>query len=95
MTDDEAVVVPGLLPSGPTCKAQARARSGRRAIAGEVVHPVEIEMFERTGGADPVADLGAAGLELRARHGLQRLRVLFAQRPDELAVERLVDGEVD
>src|ERR1700730_17890961 len=51
-------------------------------------------MFERACGANPVANLGASGIELLARQGLQRPRVLLAKRPNELAVERLVDGEV-
>src|SRR5207248_9062002 len=51
-------------------------------------------MLDGAGGADPVADLGAAGIQLLARQVLDRRAVLPAQHVDKAAVERLVDDEM-
>src|SRR5262249_2396826 len=81
-------------PSGPAGEAEACPGAGWRAIAGTIVQPAESEMLERAGDAYPVADFGVPRIELLARQGVQGGRILLAQRPDDLAAELLVDGEV-
>ena len=74
-------------PQAQWREAQAGSRAGRRAVARRVVHPLQVEMLERAGGANPVADLGVSRVELLARQGLQGAGVLLAERANDLAVE--------
>src|SRR5215212_6257512 len=69
--------------SGPEREAEAGAGAGRGAVAGLVERPFEREMLDRAGDSDPVADLGAAGIQLLARQGLDRIAVLAAQHVDK------------
>jgi len=55
------------LQSAPAREAEARARAGRRAVAWAIGRPLQLEVLERPGGADPVADLGVARVEPRTR----------------------------
>src|SRR5262249_5684788 len=75
-------------------KAQARAGTGRRAVARHIFEPVEIEVLGRAGERDPVEDLRPSGVELVARQVLQELRILVGERLEDSAVEFLVDQEV-
>src|SRR5262245_11593153 len=85
---------PPRICSAPTRKAQARPRSCQCAVARTVAHPAEVEVLQRTGGTDPVADLAASRIELIARQLLQCARIFVTQRSDDFAVQRLIDGEV-
>src|SRR5690349_21550508 len=80
--------------SCPEGKAEAGARAGGRAVARYIARPFDVEMLRGTGGADPHADLRAAGIELVPRQGLQRIGVLARAGVDDLAVELLVDDEM-
>src|ERR1700724_316358 len=83
-----------LILSRPEGEAEAGAGAGRGAVARLVERPFEREVLDRAGDADPVADLGAARVELLARQGLDPGGVLVAQQVDKAAVQRLVDDEV-
>src|SRR5262249_8317755 len=80
--------------SPQTRKAKACPRSRRCAVTWTVAHPAEVEVLQRTGGTDPVADLGAARIELIARQLLQCARIFLTQRSDDFAIQCLIDGEV-
>src|SRR5215216_3775610 len=88
------ILAPATEASRPLGETQPSPRSGGRAIARTVGHPAQIEMLQRPAGADPVADLGVARVESRARQVLQGVRILLAERADHLAVEFLVDREM-
>ena len=51
-------------------------------------------MLDRARETDPVADLGAAGIEFLARQGLDASGVVALQHVDKAAVERLVDDKM-
>src|SRR5215467_13218456 len=85
---------PPRICSAPTRKAKACPRSRRCAVTWTVAHPAEVEVLQRTGGTDPVADLGAARIELIARQLLQCARIFLTQRSDDFAIQCLIDGEV-
>src|SRR5215204_3972138 len=78
----------------PECEAEAGAGAGGGAVARLIERPFEREVLDRASDADPVADLGAAGVELLARQGLDRGAVIAAQHVDKAAVEVLVDDEM-
>src|SRR5262249_58416959 len=81
-------------PSGPAREAQPRPGAGRRAVTRAILQPAESEMLQGAGGAYPVANFGVSRVKPLARQRLQGGRILLAQRADDLAVERLVDGEM-
>src|SRR6267154_1874142 len=83
-----------LILSRPEGEAEAGAGAGRGAITGLVQRPFQRQVLDRAGDADPVADLGAAGVELLARQSLDARAVLAPHHVDEAAVERLVDDEM-
>src|SRR5436190_16065671 len=83
-----------LILSRPESETEAGAGAGRGAIARLVERPFERQMLDRAGDRDPVADLGAAGIQFLAREGLDAGGVLVAQPVDEAAVGRLVDDEM-
>src|ERR1700732_4837077 len=83
-----------LILSRPEGETEAGAGAGRGAVARLVERPFEREMLDRAGDADPVADLGAARIELLARQGLDRRGILALHHVEEAAVERLVDDEM-
>src|SRR5690348_280015 len=78
----------------PEGKAEPGAGAGRRAIAGLVERPFEREMLNRAGEADPVADLGAAGVELVAWQRLDSGGIVPLEHVDKAAVERLVHDKM-
>src|SRR4030095_9102900 len=80
--------------SRPMSEAESRACASGRAITRTIGHQAQIETLQRSAGADPVADLGVARIESRARQLLQRVGVLLAERADHLAVELFVDREM-
>src|SRR3954462_2045094 len=82
------------LRSGPMGEAQAGSCSRECAIAGRVVHPLQVEMLERAGGADPVANLGVSRIELLAGQRLERVGVFFAERANDAAIEGFIDRGV-
>src|SRR5580658_4969206 len=67
-------------------EAEAGAGAGRGAIARLVMPPFQRQVLDCTGEADPVADLGAAGVEFFARRRQQRIAVLAGERVDYPAV---------
>src|SRR5437763_6097344 len=71
----------GLLRPESTTKPGAGA--GGRAVAGLVERPFEREMLDRARETDPVADLGAAGIEVLARQGLDFCGVVTIQHDDQ------------
>src|SRR5258706_10508271 len=83
-----------LILSRPEGEAEAGAGAGRGAITGLVQRPFQRQVRDRAGDADPVADLGAAGVELLARQCLDRRRILAPHHVDEAAVQRLVNDEM-
>src|ERR1041385_584609 len=78
----------------PEGKAEPGAGAGRRAIAGLVERPFEREMLNRAGEADPVADLGAAGVELVAWQRLDSGGIVPLEHVDKAPVERLVHDKM-
>src|SRR5690348_10900725 len=83
-----------VLSSRPEGKAEAGAGTGRCPVARDIARPGDIEMLGGAGDADPHADLGAAGVELMPRQGLQRLGILADAGVEQSAVELLVDDEM-
>src|SRR5580700_6083637 len=83
-----------LILSRPEGETEAGAGAGRGAVARLVERPFEREVLDRPGDADPVADLGAPGIELLSRQRLDRGGILVAQQVDKAAVQRLVDDEM-
>src|SRR5258708_23350690 len=83
-----------LILSRPEGEAEAGAGAGRGAITGLVQRPFQRQVLDRAGDADPVADLGAAGVELLARQCLDRPGVVATHHVDEAAVQRLVNDEM-
>src|SRR5690242_14041319 len=78
----------------PECEAEPGAGAGRRAVAGLVKRPFEREMLDCAGEADPIADLGAAGVELVARQRLNGGGIVPLEHVDKAAVERLVHDKM-
>src|SRR5215469_3133557 len=78
----------------PECETKTGAGPGGRAIARLVKRPFEREMLDRAGDADPVSDLGAAGVQQLARQVLDRLAVAALQHVEKAAVERFVDDKM-
>src|SRR3954469_23237198 len=73
--------------SAPVREAQARAGAGRRPVGGDVLDALQGEVLHRARHADPVADLGASGIELLTGQGSQGAGVLLAQGTHHAAVE--------
>src|SRR5262249_22504998 len=55
---------------------------------------IEVEALERAGRTGPAAQLARAGLETLARQRREVLRLLAAQRRDELLIDLFVDHEM-
>src|SRR5215472_17238969 len=80
--------------SRPISETEPSAGAGGSAVAGDIMRPGHVEMLDGTADADPHADLGAAGIELFPRQGLQLFAVLALKRIDDPAVELLIDDKV-
>src|SRR5262245_51400541 len=79
---------------GPGGEAQSGTGAGRRAIARDILEPVEVEMFHGAGKRHPVEDFRAAGMELVARQVLQKGRILVGARLEDGVIEVFVHQEV-
>src|SRR5262249_17632118 len=83
-----------LMELRPGGEAQAGAGAGRRAIAGHIFEPVEVEVLDGAGERHPVENLRAAGMQLVARQVLQEASILIGAGLENGAVKILVDEKM-
>ena len=82
------------IPSLPDSEGDARASTGGRAIARNLIGPIQVQGLHGAGEGDPVADFAAAGFQLCGRQRGNHFLVFSPHRGDEVAVELFVQAKM-